>query len=74
MVSMRWRTEGGPMPPNVVNTHGRKVRLRDIEPAACLLIFSVQRVAMIDGTGVDGSGGDVRGEEGATDGEVNGDR
>ena len=47
MVSMRWRTEGGPMPPNVVNTHGRKVRLRDIEPAACLLIFSVQRVAMM---------------------------
>ena len=47
MVSMRWRTEGGPMPPNVVNTHGRKVRLREMEPAACLLIFSAQRLAMM---------------------------
>ena len=46
-MSMRWRTEGGPMPPNVVNTHGRKVRLRDMEPAACLRIFSVERVVMM---------------------------
>ena len=35
------------MPPNVVNTHGRKVRLRDMEPAACLRIFSVERVVMM---------------------------
>ena len=47
MVSMRWKTEGGPMPPNVVITHGRKVRLRDDDPAACLRIFSVERVAMM---------------------------
>ena len=35
------------MPPNVVNTHGRKVRLRDMEPAVCLRIFSVERVVMM---------------------------
>ena len=35
------------MPPNVVNTQGRKVRLRSDEPAACLLVFSATLFAMI---------------------------
>ena len=34
---------GGPMPPNVVKTMGRKVRLRAMQPARCFPSFSRAR-------------------------------
>ena len=43
MESIRCQVEGGPMPPKVVRTHGRKVRPRSAEPAACLAVFSAAR-------------------------------
>ena len=59
------------MPPKVVMTHGRKRRLRDAEPAACLAVFSATGVD--DCSWVGDSGGKVSGEEGAADCEVDGD-
>ena len=46
MVSMRWRTEGGPMPPNVVKPMGRGA-VAGYGTSGVFEVFSVERVVMM---------------------------
>jgi hypothetical protein len=48
MESIKCQMAAGPMPPNVVMTHGRKRRPRAAEPEACLAVFSAARAVMME--------------------------